>query len=185
MPIRHGEGPTEKQLFIAAEIQQESGGNYDAVNPSSGALGAAQIMPGNLPGWARQCGLPVLTPSEFLRDHAYQDSMIGCVLGGYYDQYGARGAASMWYSGQPDWHATYGNPPVYQYVDDVMALMGDKNLRPFSGGGSGSGFNAPVPLSVAGNNDWSGRVSRSASRFTGAAQELNRYANAIARTTRR
>jgi Transglycosylase SLT domain len=114
---------TEKQKFIWAEGQQESGGNYSAVNSSSGALGRWQVMPANLPGWAKQAGLAVITPSEYLADPNYQDKLVWAILGGDYDTYGAAGAAAVWYSGQDDPTATYGNPPVYQYVNDVLALM--------------------------------------------------------------
>lgn len=102
---------------------QESGGNYQVVNRSSGALGKYQVMPANLAPWLRQCGLPVVSPYHYLHDDSLQDQLALCKLGGDYDTYGARGAASVWYSGQPNWRATYGNPPVYRYVDDVIAWM--------------------------------------------------------------
>lgn len=44
--------PTELRRFLAALRSVESGGRYDAVNSSSGARGAYQIMPANWPGWA-------------------------------------------------------------------------------------------------------------------------------------
>jgi hypothetical protein len=39
--------------FLYALGQVESGGNYNAVNSSSGARGKYQIMPSNWPGWAK------------------------------------------------------------------------------------------------------------------------------------
>jgi hypothetical protein len=180
----HGYGMTEKETFIAAEAVQESGGNYGAVNSSSSALGKWQIMPGNLPGWARQCGMRVLTPTQFLHDHSYQDAMVWCVLGGYFDKYGPRGAASMWYSGQPDWHAPYGNPPVYQYVDDIIRIMGDPNIPPYSPSDSTGVIVLPTPPLPGQANDWSGHVRRSAAQFTNIAHLFHRYANGIERITR-
>lgn len=44
--------PAGIDRFLYALGQVESGGNYDAVNPVSGAYGKYQIMPANWPGWA-------------------------------------------------------------------------------------------------------------------------------------
>lgn len=132
--------------FLNAERYQESGGNYQAVNPTSGALGAFQVMPGNLPGWLAQSGLPPMTPYAFLHDPSAQNQLATTILGGYYNTYGPYGAAAMWYSGQPDSTATYGDPPVWQYCDDVVALMQQKlpgpNYGPAPGGPD---FNLPPP----------------------------------------
>lgn len=108
--------------FLWAEREQESGGNYKSVNSSSGALGAYQIMPSNLSGWEKQAGVKSENSTEFLNDPSEQDAVASKILGGYYSKYGDAGAASMWYSGQPDPTKTYGNPPVYKYVADVLAL---------------------------------------------------------------
>ena len=128
--------------FLWAERQQESGQNYRAVNGQSGALGAYQVMPGNLPGWERECGMPPAGPAYFLGHNAYQDRMASCILGRYVNQFGFRGAASLWYSGQPNWHATFGNPPVYVYVNDVIRLMGGAPSG--GGGGVGRGTGGPI-----------------------------------------
>ena len=129
---------SEEQRFIWAVGQQESGGDYLITNSSSGALGRWQVMPANLPGWEADCGMPPAGPEYFLTHPLYQDRMAECKLGRDYRQWGPRGAAAVWYSGQPDWHATYGNPPVYQYVADVIALMGGAPAGPgFPGQGGG------------------------------------------------
>lgn len=169
---------SQREIFIWAVGQQESGGNYRAVNGSSGALGRWQIEPANLPGWARQCRMPMVTPRYFLDHPPYQNRMVDCILGGYYDHYGARGAAAMWYSGQPDWHATYGNPPVYQYVNSVIAIMEHGGARPIPGiGGTGpSAGQAPVPTR---QDDWSAHIKRSANQFNHSARNLNRHANRL------
>ena len=45
--------PPGLNRFLYALGQVESGGNYYAVNPYSGAYGKYQIMPANWPGWAK------------------------------------------------------------------------------------------------------------------------------------
>jgi len=175
---RIGSGPTEKETFIAAEAEQESGGRYDAVNSSSGALGKWQVMPANLPGWAHDCRLQAVSPSYYLSHPRYQDQLVWCILGGYYDTYGPRGAASMWYSGQSDWHATYGNPPVYQYVNDVIALMKDPNLPPYNNPGTVPPYN-PSPNPNPGADDWSDKINHSAGQVFGTSVKLKGYADGL------
>jgi hypothetical protein len=165
---------SEKAKFIWAEGQQESGGRYNAQNGSSGALGRWQVMPANLPGWARQCGLEPISPQAFLNNPAYQDKMINCILGGYYDKYGPRGAAAAWYSGSPNPNATFGNPPVYVYVNDVMALMGKAPANTTVPGGAPlpPGFSATPP---PGADDWSGHIKRSSAQFGNGATALETH----------
>lgn len=114
---------SEETVFIEAIGMQESGGNYTVVNSSSGALGKYQVMPANLAPWLKECHLPVVTPAKYLADPILQDQLAKCKLGGGYQRYGPRHMASIWYSGQPDYHKTYGDPPVYQYVADVIEWM--------------------------------------------------------------
>lgn len=109
--------------FIWAIKMQESGGNYHAVS-SAGALGAYQIMPGNIPSWSRAALGFSITPQQFISNPRWQDKIAEFKLGSYYRQYGPRGAAAAWYSGQPNPNATFGNPPVDVYVQQVMARMG-------------------------------------------------------------
>jgi hypothetical protein len=177
----------EKNQFLWAEGQQESGGNYHAINANSGALGRWQVMPENLPGWAEQCGLPTVSPDYYLSHPAYQDKLVYCILGGYYDQYGPRGAASMWYSGQPDWQARYGDPPVYRYVDDVIALMGG---APVSGTGSGglgeTGTSGPyprwaVPPPKPGKESWATQIRQTSAHFSNTARLVNSHTVSISR----
>lgn len=126
-------GPSKKQSaalkrklrFIAAEREQESGGDYQIVNNKSGALGAWQVMPANLPGWLTASGLPQMTAQQYLDNDKAQNRLAWVILGGYYDKYGPAGAAAEWYSGQPDPNVRYGDPPVYEYVDSVLAIMGE------------------------------------------------------------
>lgn len=155
---------TEENAFIWAEGQQESGGDYHAVNANSGALGRWQVMPANLPSWLARSGLPDMSAQAYLDSESAQNKVALTILGGDYKTYGPRGAASVWYSGQPDWKETYGVPPVYQYVDDVIALM-----VKYPGGGFvvGAGGKAPAGKGVTvisgkvpapGKDDWSGSI---------------------------
>jgi hypothetical protein len=112
-----------KASLIWAIKQQESGGNYSVVNSGSGALGAYQVMPANVASWTRQALGTALTPQQFLADPSAQDKVAESILGGYYDKYGARGAAAMWYSGQPDPNKSYGTPSVSDYVASVIGRM--------------------------------------------------------------
>ena len=109
--------------FLWAIKQQESGGDYNVVNSGSGALGAYQVMPDNVASWTQQALGKALTPQQFLSDPSAQDRVAESILGGYYDKYGARGAAAMWYSGQPDPNKTYGSPSVADYVNQVISRM--------------------------------------------------------------
>lgn len=109
--------PQEAQ-FINSEIDQESGGNYNAVS-NKGALGKYQIMPANLPSWESEAGLPQEDSSQFLADHTEQDALGIFKLDKYYRQFGPSGAAAAWYSGKP----TITSSQVQQYVTAVINRM--------------------------------------------------------------
>jgi cell wall-associated NlpC family hydrolase len=112
------------ELFYGI-ASQESGGNYGAVNGSSGALGKYQIMPANVPSWSQKYLGVSWSPSQFLADPNKQETLAKAVLQDYYNKYGARGAASAWYSGNPALQNSYsaqnGGPSVGSYVDQVLA----------------------------------------------------------------
>jgi Transglycosylase SLT domain len=151
--------------FLDAEAEQESGGNWNAISPA-GALGKWQVMPQNLTGWARECNLVPMSPSAFLANHSYQYALVSCILGGYLNRYGPQGAAAMWYSGQSNPGETYGDPPVYVYVQEVMekydAILKQgppPNIVP-PGGIAGLGA-LPQP----GNDSWADKISAHAVNF--------------------
>lgn len=126
LPLSKKKTSTGEDAFLWAIGQQESGGHYNRVNSSSGALGKYQVMPYHLKGgneWAGRTFGRAVSRSEFLASPAMQEQMAHKVLGGYYRSHGPAGAAALWYSGQPDPTKSYGNPPVYQYVNSVLALM--------------------------------------------------------------
>jgi hypothetical protein len=86
--------------LMTAIFGQESGGNYGAVNATSGALGKYQILPSNLAQWGANAGYPNITPQQFLADPAAQDAIAQTQLQTYANQYGNVGSvAQAWYSG--------------------------------------------------------------------------------------
>jgi hypothetical protein len=99
------------EALADAIIQQESNGNYSAINPDSGALGYAQIMPENLPQWSQEALGYEITPETFLANPDLQHKIIEHRLMLYWQQalVDARGdkekailmVASRWYSGDP------------------------------------------------------------------------------------
>ena len=102
--------------FVNAIRQHESSGRYGVVNPDSGALGAYQIMPGNLPQWSRQALGHSVSSQQFLRDPRLQDQIAQYQLKQYYDKWGPGGAAVAWYAGPgrvSGWMQSGGNSPFY------------------------------------------------------------------------
>lgn len=127
------------EAFLWALTQQESGGNYRAVGVWVGgdrAYGRYQVMGANIPSWTAQYYGRRLTPQQFLMNNAAQDAVVRGKLGGYVKKYGFRGAASAWYSGNPNLHMSTrsqpGGPSIKGYVDSVMNRAGT-----YQGGNSG------------------------------------------------
>ena len=136
------------EAFFWAISTQESGGNYGAVGPAvqggHHAYGKYQVMDYNVGPWTAQYYGKKLTPQQFLNNKQAQEAVARGKLKSYYNRYGAEGAAAMWYSGQSNPNKTYGNPPVYKYVDDVMGYASrysGQSVSTYSGGGGGG---APV-----------------------------------------
>lgn len=120
--------------FLNAIKGQESSGNYGAHNGSSGALGAYQIMPGNLPSWSREAIGRSISPGEFLHNPALQDAIASHFLKQYYDRWGPEGAAVAWYAGPGAVskylrNKGYGGsqgayPTINQYALQILHRMG-------------------------------------------------------------
>lgn len=85
--------------FLRAISGRESGGNYGARNPDSGALGKYQIMPGNIPSWSREALGHSISPNQFYHSSQLQEQIAQYKLRQYYNQYGPAGAAVAWYAG--------------------------------------------------------------------------------------
>lgn len=118
------------QRFVQAIAGQESGGNYQAVNPDSGAAGKYQIMPSNfvgLGGWDQETIGRDVNLHYFLNHPKVQERIARGKLRDYFEQYGPRGAASAWYSGDPNkWRDTSSQgayPTIREYVREIMERM--------------------------------------------------------------
>lgn len=130
------------EQFFSAIAEQESGGNYNAkgvyVNGDR-AYGKYQIMGANIPSWTKKYLGYSMTPQQFLNSPSAQEKVAKGVLKGYFNKYGARGAASAWYSGNPSLHNSTksqpGGPSIKGYVDSVLA----KAAKYPPGGGTSSG----------------------------------------------
>lgn len=164
--------------FLNAESIQESGGNWGAVSPDN-ALGRWQVLASNLPGWANQCGLPVVSPDYFLSNHAYQTELVTCILKPQFENHGPASAAAWWYSGQYDATATFGNPPVYSYVDSVLHLMGAGLPLGLTGHGAQANYYGLPGIPPVGNDSWAETITGAGNRFRNIGSTLNTHAGNI------
>lgn len=117
--------------FINAIAGKESGGSYSARNSDSGAMGKYQIMPANIAGpggWDMEALGRNITAEQFMSSPKLQEAIARHKLAQYYNKYGARGAASAWYSGDPNkWRNNSpqgGYPSIYAYVMSILNAMG-------------------------------------------------------------
>lgn len=131
---------TQLNDFMAAERQQESGGNYQVIN-SIGAGGAYQFMPSTWAGDAKQYGYSQYANTPLNQvPPAVQDAVARAAMTSYYNQFGNwADVAKAWYAGggfaQDNQTAPqYGGPSIDQYASDVMAIY-NKDI----GGGQSSG----------------------------------------------
>ena len=104
-------GPININGLRRAIVGKESGGNFSAVNPDSGALGYGQVMPANVPSWTKEHYGRSLTPKEFLANREAQMAVVNGQIAkivrqqlaaGYKGGIAIRRAASIWYSGRGD-----------------------------------------------------------------------------------
>jgi len=119
-------GVNDIDKFMGALAGQESGGNYNAKNGSSGAAGKYQIMPSNWGPWAREAGLPANAPMSAEN----QEKVARFKIEQYYKQFGDWGkVADAWYGGPgsvgKNMTASQGAYPTKsQYASQVVARMG-------------------------------------------------------------
>lgn len=158
---------TSFEAFYYGISIQESGGNYKAVGPqlSSGrAYGKYQIMGFNIGPWSQKYLGYRITPQQFLNNPAAQEKIAKGKLREYYNAYGARGAASAWYSGNPKLHMSTApqgaaGPSIKSYVDGVLRHA--TKYKGGSGGSSSSGnFGSPGSSSSV-NSSKGGGASQS------------------------
>ena len=69
------------------------------------AYGRYQIMGKNIPVWSKEVLGREVTPEEFMRDPKIQDAIFDKKFGDYVAKHGERGAASMWFTGSPNFDA--------------------------------------------------------------------------------
>jgi len=125
--------------FLQAIQAKESGGRYSARNPSSGAMGKYQIMPGNIQGsggWDKEALGRNVSVGQFMNSPEIQDAIARYKLQQYYNKYGAAGAAVAWYAGPGNakkYVASGGKgfnrkqgkyPSVSSYARDILRRMG-------------------------------------------------------------
>jgi hypothetical protein len=101
-----GEGsPLNGNKSIVDKIgQQESEGNYNKINPDSGALGKYQIMPKNWKSWSKEADLGV-----------NQDLVANYKIGQYMKMFGGdeRLVAAAWYAGEGYAKSLQAGKPLY------------------------------------------------------------------------
>lgn len=128
--------------FMWAISQQESGGRkdpYSVVN-AWGAVGKYQVLKSNVPEWSRRVLGYSITWQKFRDSPKLQEQIVRGILKGYYDAWGARGAAAAWYAG-PGSHGLDqstrpqpGGPSIKGYVDRVI-----QRTASYKGGSGGGG----------------------------------------------
>lgn len=123
--LRTENGETELDAFMNAIMMQESGGDPNAVNVDSGAMGLFQIMPENWPQWAREAGVDIAD-----RSPENQKRVARFKMAEYYKSFGNwRDVAISWYAGPGAVGASWldrpqdGYPSVNSYVDSIMSKM--------------------------------------------------------------
>lgn len=120
-----------------AIVGKESGGNFSAVNPDSGALGYGQVMPYNVGPWTQKHYGRRLTPQQFLSNREAQIAVVDGEIGeivrqqlaaGYKGDIAIRRAAAIWYSGngnlyddnKPQFSKGRRYPSVREYTLDIL-----------------------------------------------------------------
>lgn len=104
--------PEEELMAYAQSIKdiESSGGNYQARGPvvrtgryaGERAMGAYQVMPGNLPQWSRQALGREVSEEEFMESPEIQDAIFLDQATRNYRRHGSwEDAASIWFTGQP------------------------------------------------------------------------------------
>jgi hypothetical protein len=144
---RNGRGPFMDSAPVIGSISinslrraivgKESGGNFAAVNPDSGALGYGQVMPANVASWTQKHYGRRLTPQQFLANREAQLAVVNGQIGeivqqqlaaGYKGAIAIRRAASIWYSGRgnlyddnkPQFYKGRRYPSIREYTLDIL-----------------------------------------------------------------
>ena len=152
--------------LTGAIVAKESGGDYTAVNPDSGAIGIGQVMPANIGPWTQKYYSKRLTPEQYRYNREAQDAVVSGrikdmlfeqINAGYSDEMAARRVAAQWYSGNPNLESStrpqYSNgneyPSISAYATDIVTRMGSiPNTMPGGGTAPPQTPQAPVPPSL-------------------------------------
>lgn len=130
-------GPVNVTRLRQAIVGKESGGNFSAVNPDSGALGYGQVMPYNVGPWTQKHYGRRLTPQQFLANREAQLAVVNGQIAeivqqqlaaGYRGDIAIRRAASIWYSGRgnlyddskPQFYKGRRYPSIREYTLDIL-----------------------------------------------------------------
>ena len=130
-------GDVSLDQLRSSVISKESGNDFTAVNPDSGALGFGQVMPANVASWSRAALGYSISQREFLRspekqmaviNHQFRTMMQQQSALGYTGDTLIRRVSSIWYSGQAGLYnntrpQTYGAgsyPSIASYTLDVV-----------------------------------------------------------------
>jgi len=107
--------------FMDALGAVESGGNYSAVNSTSGAIGKYQIMPSNWAAWS----LKYLGNADASPTPANQDYVARHKLTALYNWLGSwASVAHWWLTGNGDTNPAHWSAFSYRYVNRILGLMG-------------------------------------------------------------
>lgn len=135
--------PSFEAFMWSISVQESGGHNYSVVN-DYGAVGKYQVLKSNIPEWSRQILGHSITWQQFRDSPKLQEQIVRGKLKRYYDKYGARGAASAWYSGNPSLDQSTkpqpGGPSIKKYVDDVISRAGK-----YKGGGGSTASSGSTP----------------------------------------
>ena len=155
---------SELERFILAIVKQETGGEKD---PYKSRWGKYAMSPQYINGYAmKYLGRP-MSAAEYLGSPANQDLLGRAALTGLFNQYGAKGAASSWYSGNPTLYNSTrpqpGGPSIASYVNSVLKYMGYDEGGILGTGTTAMQNNTGKPEAVLTNEQWNAIASLAAS----------------------
>lgn len=168
-----------------AIIGQESGYNFRAINPDSGALGFAQVMPANIPSWSRAALGYEISASQFLNSPDLQMRIINYKLNEYYQtaisvscgdmDTAVRRVASAWYSGNPNLYTSttpqYSGGNQYPSIASYTLQVLERFRQAYTGGLTASDPNnyqgsSPLPSNPSNSNNVAYKGVISSPNFT-------------------
>jgi len=130
-----GQGKASVEALLPAIVQQESRGNYSAINRGTGAMGAYQVMPETAKTLAGRLGLPwrpELMTAATADGRQYQDAIGHAAVSEAVQASGGDPAvAAAYYHGGSD-QSKWG-PKTRQYAQDVTARLGGGGPRTIVG----------------------------------------------------